>query len=204
MWTSLLSTISKVNNALFNEFKQKLDCGIKQKSEIQSEAEKDFYNELNQMCKDTVIKLKHNNGDDRSFKRHKLMEAHIKLIQSIEESFRRRVLQTLNGLMSKQDALLKELNEIGDEHNLWISNTMIKTQFEMNGDTDQQPLNQQSIEPQPTYAQPPVSSFNIKQEQLDHQQSPDHAQMDIIQNGGNHAHIQGKEAKETDITNIQQ
>ena len=68
MWTSLLSAISTVNNALLNESKQKLDYGIKQKLKIQLEAKKDFYNKFNQMYKHTVIKLEHNNCDNHSLK----------------------------------------------------------------------------------------------------------------------------------------
>ena len=97
MWTSLLSAISTVNNALLNEFKQKLDCGIKQKLKIQLEAKKDFYNEFNQMYGTRIQSL--NWSIIIVIIIHS--KAHINLIKSVEESFKHRILQILNGMMPK-------------------------------------------------------------------------------------------------------
>ena len=70
MWTSLLSTIKKVNDNIHNAFKQELNNRMNEKLSIQLAAEKDFYEELTRMCKDiVVIKMENNNAMDYNFKK---------------------------------------------------------------------------------------------------------------------------------------
>ena len=118
MWTSLISTVKKVNDGICNELQQEFNCKMESKLAIQLSAEKHFYNELNQLCKDPGIKMENDNGNDCTFKRQKLMEAHLSLIKSIEQSFQSGMIKLLNNIMRKQNNLYKELNTIADEHNL--------------------------------------------------------------------------------------
>ena len=79
---------------------------MNEKLKIQIEAEECSHNELNQLCKDPIIKKENNIDNDYKFKRQRLMDAHLSLIKSIESSFKDGIMQLMDYVLTKQNALI--------------------------------------------------------------------------------------------------
>ena len=146
MWTSLLSTIQTINDGFYNEFKQEFNRKMNEKLKIQLAAEKSLYNELDQLCKHSIIKMENNNEDDYKFKRQRLMDAHLSLITSIETSFKEGIIQLLNYILSKQNSLFKDLRRIANEDDIMqLFNHTILKQSNVNRSSNETHNDDQSI-----------------------------------------------------------